>query len=156
MIRLATKEDRDLVNSIFNDPAVIEHICDDASSGNRPFDFGPLMGTPESAGPFFLTNGSTAVCFLMPMNGTTLDLHSAILPSSRGKQAIQIGHEVIRWIWENTRYIKLLTWIPASNVPAYAFARKCGFAVEGRATMSFMKNGKLQDQILAGLSKGEK
>lgn len=156
MIRLATQDDRDLVNSIFNGPTVIEHICDDASSGDRPYDFGPLMGTPESKGSFFLTNGETAVCFLMPMNGTTLDLHSAILPEARGKQAIQIGKDVIQWIWENTRYIKLASWIPVANVPAYAFARKCGFVVEGTLTKSFMKDGKLQDQILVGLSKGDK
>ena len=154
MIRRATIQDRDLINSIFNHEAVRDHIWDDSSKNSFPLDFGPILNMQGDL-HYILTDGEQCAFMLLHSNGITRDVHSAILPSARGKRAIELGKESIQWVWDNTPVRKLMTWIPAYNTPAYAFARRCGFEIEGRLTDSWQKDGKLYDQILCGLRKGE-
>ena len=89
----------------------------------------------------------------MPDNHCTCWVHTAILKEGRGKKAIIAGKKAIRWMFENTKYLKLITWIPSFNKQAELYSKWCGFIKEGCSKKSFLKNGILYDQYLYGLTK---
>lgn len=79
--------------------------------------------------------------------------HSAVLPEGRGKEAIKAGKETIKWMFNNTKCIKLFGLTPIFMRHVAMFNRLVGFTKEGILTDSCSKDGALYDQTLFGLSK---
>jgi RimJ/RimL family protein N-acetyltransferase len=80
--------------------------------------------------------------------------HINVTPQMRGKQGIDAGKRAIEWTWSNTEKRRIWGAISADNVRAIRYAKLCGMKVFGRNEKSFMKNGKLTDQVLLGVSRG--
>ncbi|WP_307891303.1 GNAT family N-acetyltransferase [Acinetobacter seifertii] len=80
-------------------------------------------------------------------------MHTCLLPSLRGSRAVEAGKLILKLIFENHQ--KVISWIPENNRKAKLFAQMLGFQVEGINRASFLKDGKLLDQFLVGLTKGE-
>lgn len=95
------------------------------------------------------------VCQATPSNLITYELHISILPEYRGKEAIRLGKEGIKWMFNNTNALKLIGMTPIFKYPAYVYSKRCGFKDEGLNRQSCLNNGKLYDQFFTGITKAE-
>ena len=138
--------DMEAVARIFNHPKVYEWISDDTSV--PPF-------IPDPAQFYLMNEEKTGVVRLEHLNGITCMVHIGTLPELWGR-ATSFVKECRDWAFENTRYTKFVSLAPEYNRVAILFGRRCGFKVEGKITKSFLKNWKLHDQIVLGLSKYDK
>jgi RimJ/RimL family protein N-acetyltransferase len=101
-------------------------------------------------------DGETAAGFFMvkPINGISLEIHTVISPDFWG-EGVRFAKEVIFWIFQNTDFLKIVTFIPENNVSAIRLAINSGLSQEGVVKKSFLKNGIILDQFLFGVSKGD-
>jgi hypothetical protein len=94
-------------------------------------------------------------CFF-PENEVCWSVHVALLRGTPRAVTRQAGREVMAWLWANTPCRRLVASVPASNRAAVRY----GLDVEGMNLVpfgvnekSFMKGGKLWDQVLMGRSR---
>lgn len=95
-----------------------------------------------------------AVYKLVPINGVTVEIHVNVLPMYRRKRHATC-RAAFRWILSNTRYQKVIAWVPSIHRHIRRFAVEMGMAVEGNSTQSYRKNGALHDQWLLGITRGQ-
>lgn len=81
------------------------------------------------------------------------ELHMAFLPEYWGPLTIQAGREFIRWIWKETACQRLFGQIVETNRLSLSLASRCGMKIFGVHPKSFMKDDKMRDQILVGISR---
>lgn len=141
MIERAT--DMNSVSRILNHPKVSKWMLDDCTV---------LPYTPDPAHMFIINEGKTGLVRIEPLNGVTCMVHIATLPEMRG-QTVAFVKECLDWLFENTLFSKVIGMTPECNRAAIVFGKRCGFKVEGKVTKSFLKNWKLHDQVIFGLSK---
>ena len=141
--------DYELVRAILTDPAIYPHIGDDFAPAPEAFE--PLS---DSRVWWVVARdcGEILGLFLfIPQSRVCWECHVSMLPAA-GRHAIAAGRAVIPWIREQTGCRRLVASIAETNPRAIRYAQACGFRVMGRNEKSFFKNGKLQDQVLFGLS----
>ena len=142
--------DIDVINYVLKHDSVKEFIGDDFSSGiDYPItDYLYYLVAKES--------GIIAGMFVVfPINGSTVDAHSSVLPGFYGDKAREAGRMAITWVFENTEYHKINGSTPIYNKSALKFSEDIGFKREGINKKSHMKNRKLYDQIYFGLERKE-
>ncbi|MRA47184.1 GNAT family N-acetyltransferase [Acinetobacter pittii] len=147
-MHLVKLDDLEEINRIILNEHVQKDICDDPTRNEKVQNLGPheWIGVVE--------NDTTQGLFLLiKHNSIAIEIHTCLLPSLRGSKAIEAGKLVLDLIFEN--YHKVISWIPENNRKAKLFAQMLGFQVEGINRASFLKDGKLLDQFLVGLTKGE-
>jgi RimJ/RimL family protein N-acetyltransferase len=150
MIR-CTMSHYDMVYEILTDPSVFDWISDD---GSRLSDMDLLVEAYLSNDRIYVLMPNDLSVFLaVPTNFVTYEIHTNILPEGRGKMAVLAANECTEWMFRNTPCMKLSTWVPENNRKAKMFALLCGMRVEGNSRLSFLKDGKLQDQFLMGLTR---
>lgn len=133
------------VARIINHPQVYNMISDDLSQPPyvpRPYEF------------YVINEEKTGVIRIDPMNGIMCQVHTSCMPELWG-HAKDFVAEAIAWGWENTRYSKIISFVPDFNPLAARLCQMCGFKKEGVIKKSFLKNFKLYDQTIYGLSKYE-
>jgi hypothetical protein len=138
--------DMEAIAKIFNHPKVYEWISDD--SCEPPF-------VPDPKDLYLMNEDKTAVVKVDPFNGVTCIVHTGALPEAWGRTT-GFFRECVKWVFENTRYTKIISMAPVNNRAAILLARRCGFKIEGNITKSFLKNWELYDQNILGLSKYDK
>jgi RimJ/RimL family protein N-acetyltransferase len=140
MIKRCT--DKKLISKILNHPKVYGWISDDLSE--KPY-------IPSDS--LYLTNNEkTGIVKIEHMNGVACQIHVATLPELWGKASNHIK-DVLDWIFTNTRYMKIVAFIPVYNKFTIQLAIKSGMKKEGCIEKSFLKNWILQDQLIYGLTK---
>lgn len=148
-IKIDRTHDMEMVRSILLHPAIWPHIHDDNANECNPLDheglFWMLAADAEPAGVFLL-HAHNSVCY---------EVHTCLLPRVWGDRAVEAAKACRAWMFQNTGCRKLITNVPAYNVLALRFAKRCGFKPEGVNRASFLKNGELQDQHVLGLTKEE-
>lgn len=149
MIYLQCLNDIKEVNRVILDPSVNDDIsCDDT----KGIAFELLSEQLEFTGVF--KDGVLSGLFmLVPINQVTAEIHTCLLPSIHGKNAMIAGRLLLSHLF--TKYQKAISWVPSPNRKALIYALKLGFQVEGVNRASFLKNGELVDQKLVGLTKGD-
>lgn len=151
MIHIARSTDYALIRGIMSHPAVYPHLTDDDSPAAA--DFRPI----ESDLIWYLVvwdgNQLLGLWMLHPHNAICWEIHTVLLPNSWGDQAHRAAAAVLAWIWQNTPCRRIVTNVPADNRLAYHFALSAGLEVYGTNEASFLKHGRLQDQICLGISR---
>lgn len=143
-------EDATAVLRVLTDPAVYEATSDDHSGLPEEFTVDPILATDAlyvlmpSPDSVFIFNAWNTICW---------EVHSNVLPSERGPQAIKLTTAVREWMFNNTPCRKIVTHVPSYNRPALALAIRSGMKREGVNRLSFLKRGNLYDQIILGLCK---
>lgn len=94
------------------------------------------------------------VFMLTRCNFVTFECHTALLQNARGK-AVEIGKAALKFAFENTPALRIITAVPENNTLALRMALKSGFTQYGINPGSFMKNGVLLSQTLLGINKGD-
>ena len=145
---LARVYDVGVINSILAHPSIANQLCDDYTVGAKIQDAESLewIGVHNDG-------ACQGVFLLIPQNTVTVDVHTALLPSVRGKQSKQAGKLLLDLIF--SRYFKAVTSVPSNNRVAAWFAGSLGFKHEGVNRQSFLKNGVLLDQVLMGMTREE-
>ena len=139
--------DKDAISKILNHPRVYGWVSDDCSP--KPYD--PVM---HDSLIYLLDETKNGVILLAPVNGICCSVHIALKPEIWGS-GVNFVKEAIRWAIANTRYMKAICSIPEYNRLAIRLVKKCGFTQEGIIKNSFLKNMKLHNQILFGITKRE-
>jgi RimJ/RimL family protein N-acetyltransferase len=96
--------------------------------------------------------GLLGLFLFLPQSAVCWECHVSMLPEAWGGGALRAGREVIPWLAAHTGCRRLVAQIAASNPRAIRYAEACGFTRFGINSKSFMKSGKLEDQVLLGLS----
>ena len=151
MIKRLNEDDIMFVNRIMRDKQIYPYISDDGCPNVEDFTALPIL---QNEGCYVLSPDDNSVFIFYPWNYVTYEVHTCILPDSRGVIATMLGREVCLWMFDYTFCRKIVTHIPVNNPSAYALAYRVGFRKEGLNKQSFLKNNELHDQILMGLYKG--
>ena len=147
MAKCCVTTDKELISKILNHPKVYKWITDDCS----PKVYEPIIHPSI----IYLTDETKKwVIRIDPINGICCQVHTTLLPEVWGL-GVEIVREAIRWGFANTRYMKITTTIPVFNRLAIKLTKDSGFTKEGLIKKSFLKNWKLYDQELWGLTKNE-
>ena len=87
-------------------------------------------------------------------NGVCWKIHTCLLPEAWGEKAKRAAAELGPWLWATyPRCYKVITDVPSYNRLALQFAKLVGMKEFGVNFRSYMKNGKLHDQIMLGISR---
>jgi hypothetical protein len=161
-IRFERTTDMDLVRSIITAPSIWPHVSDDGSGA--PEDYRPVDHPAILYVLAWDRNELLGLFMFAPENSITLDVHTCLLPAAvfpppdaqdAPSRSSAAARGVIQWIWANTPCRRIVTRVPAPNRLALRFARNAGMMEYGRNERSWLKGGKVYDQILLGISKPE-
>ena len=151
MIRIERSFDYDLIRGILTHSSVWHDISDDLSPS--PAEYRPIESEAIWYAVVWDGNELLGLWMLCPQNGVCWEIHTALLPHARGARAYQAASLMKAWIWENTPCRRLITNVPVDNKPAYVFAVAAGMEPYGTNEDSFLKGGRLIDQICLGISR---
>ena len=154
MIQRAGIGDLGYIQSVLKHEGIYPHIVDDLSPRVEELDVSCLLERWYFLIPV-IEAARIGLFIFHPWNSVTYEVHSMILPEHRGKKAIVAGKEAVEYMFTQTPCRKIVTHVPAYNMPAYALARRVGLEVEGINRRSFLKNGRLYDQYILGICKEE-
>lgn len=122
-------------------------LTDDKSSKNMDIEVNPTV--------LYLTDEKEqGIIRIDALNGITGSVHIATIPEMKGR-AYKFAEEAKEWVFKNTQYMKIVAMVPVFNNLTINLAKRVGFKEEGVLKKSFLKNWKLHDQLILGLSKGE-
>ncbi len=151
MIHIERSQDYALIRGIMTHPRVYPHLRDDASPAAA--DFQPI----ESEALCYLVawdaNELLGLWLLVPLNAVCWEIHTALLPNAWGDRARRASDVMLAWVWGNTPCRRIVTHVPADNRLAYHFALAAGMHVFGIDEQSFLKGGRLLDQICLGINR---
>ncbi|KQE29071.1 GNAT family N-acetyltransferase [Acinetobacter nosocomialis] len=147
-MHLVKLDDLEEINKIILNEHVQKDICDDPTRNEKVLDLSGYewIGVVED-------NITQGLFLLIKHNSIAIEIHTCLLPSLRGSKAVEAGKLILKLIFESHQ--KVISWIPENNRKAKLFAQMLGFQVEGINRASFLKDGRLLDQFLVGLTKGE-
>lgn len=145
--------DAALIKFIVTHPKVWQHVTDDFAP--RPELWEP--GAVEEAWYVLAFDDGELLGLFMffPENTICWRSHICMLPGAYGPKAEKACREVFLWLWENSSCWRIIGSIPDYNRTAISFAERCGMTRYGTNPQSYVKNGKLLDQVLLGISKTE-
>jgi RimJ/RimL family protein N-acetyltransferase len=151
MIEFERSTDYELIRQVMTHRRVWGKIRDDYSPNIE--NFRPI----EHEAMWYVTcrkDGDLMGLFLfVPLNAILVEVHTCLLPVAYGAVARECGRGVAEWLWRNSIVHRIITSVPESNPLALEFAKDCGMKAFGRNPKSILKGGKLQDQIMLGLSR---
>lgn len=145
-------KDLGLVRSILTDPGVWPYIGDDFTPDRKAF----AVNGDERIWYVLAIDGCKVAGLFMfvPESPVCWQAHVAMVRGVKPSITHQAGREIVAWIWANTSCLRIIASVPASNRAAIRFGlRAMGLKAYGRNRASFMKHGKLWDQVLMGTSR---
>ena len=148
----ATTQDLDLVRQIITVPHIYRSATDDLSPASEDFEV-----KPNPVITYLLVfSGDTlfGMFAFYPQNSVTWQVHTCLLENAFGWSA-EIGKQAMQWIWDNTICLRITTRVPSFNKLAIRLSESVGMIRCGRDEKSFLKRGKLHDEVLLGISRPE-
>jgi len=134
--------DYEAIARIFSDPRIIDALTDDYATDD--------IHIPEGF-IYLLSEDKDGVVMVVPRNSIEYELHIAVLPEAKHR-AFYYGKRALDWLFSNG-CLKATVMVPFTNEQVYKYCLKMGFSTEGINRMSFLKNGKLNDQWFMGLTR---
>jgi len=155
MIKRCTIDVVEEINEIMTHPDIYPDSIDDGSPRAIDFDVSPSLECEAIYYLAWIEDGVWAgLALLKPWNTITYEVHICILPEFRGPLGVQFGKDGIDWMFRNSKCRKIVAVLPGTNKRALSFALSVGMKKEGFIKRSFLKNGKMLDQVLLGIEKG--
>ena len=145
--------DVDLIRSIAAHPRLYRHLHDDFAPPRD--EWTPIVHELVSYMVAY-KDGKPIGLFIVSAHSPVLwEIHECFLPEAWGEQSISATIQFREWIWKESACQRLFGQIVESNRLALRFAKAAGMSQFGMHPKSFMKHGRMQDQILVGLSRPE-
>ncbi len=151
VITIQETRDFGIIRSILTDPSVYESSRADGALA--PAEFKPCEHEGVWYALVLRESAPVGVWMLVPHSAICYEIHTALLPVVRGKDAVIAAQLMKQWVWDNTPCLRLITNVPAFNRRTAMFCRIVGMKQFGLNEKSFMKNGRLHDQLMFGISK---
>lgn len=149
----ATSEDIPDINYILSQDEVFLPSMDDNFPLDKRWNIGRyLIDDPNN---IIALPNKRCVIVAYPLGSlTTYQVHIGVDPEGRGKEAVGAAKEAIKWFFDNYPSThKLVAYIPTTNRLSQVFASLVGMRREGVCMKSFLKDGRLIDQVVYGLSR---
>ena len=138
-----------LLDYIAKEPSIWEATRDDFP----PDDY----TVPQGNGIYYLLahdgDDLLGFCAFWPQNAVCFDAHLCFRPCAYGKRASFAFRIMLNWMWINTKAQRIVGSIPVYNRLAIAFCKRAGGTVYGVNPKSWVRDGKLHDQVLIGMSR---
>lgn len=148
MVTLEQTSDIQLVRNIITHPRVYPMVSDDGSPAAEDYVVPPVTYV------LVKKNSMVAGCFcLVPINAATVEIHTCLLPEAYGECASYAARMMSGWIWDNTKFNRIITNVPDYNRLALRFAERSGMERFGINPQSYLKNGRYEDQIMLGMTR---
>lgn len=148
-IEFERTHDLSFVSSIYTLPRIWPWIGDDYAPERSTFQ---ANGDPRIVYLFCKEEHTVGLFTFLPQNTVCWEVHIVLLPRRKTR-----GYVILRgamdWMFEHSTAQRIVGHVPAFNRLAVKVARRAGMLPYGINPRSFQKNGKLEDQILFGLSK---
>lgn len=143
--------DMQLAREVITHPKVWPWISDDGSPARESF-------VPENhPGNLYLLcfDGETllGLWLFVKRNAVTVEVHTCLLPHHGFHRGRVAARQAAEWIWANTDVQRIITSVPETLRIALRFAQAAGMVEFGRNLKSFLKNGRLWDEVLLGISR---
>lgn len=151
MIVIERTENMDLVRESMTHKLIYPHISDDGSPTRQ--EFVPIQNPLIIYLHAFDDLGSLGIFMLHPHNTICYEVHTCLNPRSWGNKSREAAINGRKWMFENTKCGRIITNVPEYNVAAKKFSEDCGMVQFGINEKSFLKNGKLYNQLMFGISK---
>ena len=145
-LKIERTRDMELVRSILAHPRIWPHIHEDGTDEPIAIDhdamFWMLVSDDAPAG-VFLAHARSMNCW---------EMHTCLLPRIWGAGANEAARLFRDFMFGELGCKKLVTNIPDGNRAALRFAVSNGMVVEGNNRASYLKNGRLLDQTMLGIT----
>ena len=153
MITTTRTYDAYLVRSVITRPDIWATVAEDGQD--------PLTYAPDVHNDCWLTmTGPDDVLVglycLDQYNAVTLEIHAQVLPEHRKVYSRATGEAALAWVLENVPQCqKVIASVPAIYPNVRDFTLQFGFRVEGTIRHSYLKDGKVHDLWLLGITRDE-
>lgn len=118
-INLTRDFDAKRLNAIVNDPAVYPDVH---GTIDGPLDFSMIAKNHNN---YVLMGEHGGLIFHQHQPGL-FEVHTQVLPAGRGKWALYMAKEALRWMFERTSCLEVITRVPQGNVAATALTKAVG------------------------------
>lgn len=151
-MRAVELDDPAAIRRIMTHPRVYPRLCDDFSPA--PEEFEPTL----CSGLHYIgieRDSIDGLVFYHRHNTVTYEAHTCLKPSLWGRDGRKGWLMTAGWMFDHTDCRKIIGSCPADNPLIERFAKSIGFTVEGVNRKSLLRNGRLLDQTMVGLTKEE-
>lgn len=149
-IRALEVKDAQFILDVLTHPEIFRWTKED---GQGPPSLDDVVTCFLYDGCFFL-GGEWGHFFYRRVGKIQWEVHTCILPEHR-RDAVDLGRESLRWMFENTECTKVCTWVPHDLFHVKRYAERVGMTVEGESRASFVRDGRVLDQWFMGITKDE-
>lgn len=139
--------DKKAISKIINDKKVRDFLTDDGTPKDVDIIIHPGV-------LYIIDEKGQGVVRVDQLNSICGSVHIATLPEMKGR-GYEFATEAKEWIFKNTKYMKIVAIVPEFNTATVNLIKKVGMKHEGLLTKSFLKNWKMHDQLIFGITKGE-
>lgn len=143
--------DYELLGSVLRTPALYPFISDD---------FAPAIedvAAVENPGLWYILakdQGDLLGFYLFePRSPILWEFHTIMPLNARALIAMKELLGQGGWLWSHTPCLRAVTYVPEYNAVALRFGLRAGLTVYGRNPASYLRGGRLQDQILMGIAR---
>ncbi|PXX41660.1 GNAT family N-acetyltransferase [Undibacterium pigrum] len=149
-MKLQRTHDMKTVKEILSHPAIFPHIHEDGLKEIEPPDSEEfhwiLISDQEGAAGVYMVHYHNQSC---------VEMHTCLLPRIWGAKANDSVKLLSEYLFHQLGVRKVITNVPAYNKLALRFAKTNGMKIEGINRESYLKDGKLIDQIMLGMTRKE-
>jgi hypothetical protein len=146
-------EDLDRVVRVMTHEGVYSATRDDLSPVMSEMP-GRLQIILECDAIYVLSPNEWTVYVFIPVNNSILfEGHTQVMPEGRGEMALASGRKALAYMFTKTPCLKIVGFTPVYNLAALRFHSLLGFQNEGLLTKSYLKDGRLHDMQIVGMTR---
>lgn len=153
-IEVEPTKDKQLIASVFLNPTIYAAMSDDSCPKDGHVLLGAIMAIE---GIFLKVTRGTELCGVFWFRGAppSLEVHTALLPSCRGSDAIMAARKAAEWVFGQTDATEITSYA-WSDLPAVRwFCRALGMTQTKTEAWKETRNGQRVDITHFSLKKGE-
>jgi hypothetical protein len=158
-MRFERTQDYSRVRGILTDPGIFRFMGDDfCTLDDFEVNLHPLIWyVLVRSDQHIISRGGTIGLFsFFPENPISWWVHVAFFRKIPPSLTCEAGRQIVPWVWKNTPCRRLIASVPAYNRAAVGYgldSKGMNLQQMGTNPASFLKHGKLWDQVLMGTSR---
>lgn len=150
MITVYPTRDTAWLNRMVNHPDIAPHVRDDSTPPT--IDVSPLADTKSVFLRIDCDGHEAGFAIFVFFGNGKYELHSGMLKAFRGRNALEAGRAVLRWMRDNTGCQEIMTWAFSCARNVILITRLLGFREITRFAWKKTVNGKSVDRVNYSLS----
>ena len=156
MITIHPTDNMDFVSDVISNENIYEGMCDDSCPKNPlELNFSALSGN----GNVFLevdVNGKPGgLFFFMKKENNVYEVHTALLPNCRGKNAVDAGRMSAEWAFNNLPCNEIISYSLSDSPQVLIFAKIIGMEEVSRSMNAHTRHGVEVSKIMLSLKKSK-